>query len=194
VLAACDRASPNAQLFAVISLSSEENPATAAVDLRAVTLLQAFVQLPADTASPRVLGLTDASDGSVKVEAALDAAFATAQAAFLADRTDQLTFANSVTATTPVEVAGKADAEAAAATDELSAGELRTECSCIYGAVAFGSVANLAALATSDVRVIALAPAGTDADGLTARPLLPSEKATLGKAAAPTPVVAGDIE
>lgn len=192
-LTACARSSAASRLLAVVSFHDAESPAAASQDLRGVSVGQVFAQLPANPASPRVLPVTGPQDGSTQLEASIDDAYDAAQQAFLADRSAQLMFADSVTAATPLDVAGKADAQATAAKDALQAAQLRLRCACIYGAVVSGRVADLQALRTSAVRVIALAPAGTTAGGLTARPLLPTERGALGAAAAPTPVVAGSI-
>jgi hypothetical protein len=190
---ACLAADPAASFYAVVSFDRLKTPADAAAALNGATVLDAFVDLAGATDSPRVLPLTGADDGVVRVTASITAGYAAAAGQFEQDGMLQSAQANSIVATNAVERAGKASFEQAAQADAYQAHQLDVSCACTYGAVVVGRLSELATLRTSDVRAIDLAPAGTVASGLTARPLLPTETTTLSAAAEPTTVVAGNL-
>ena len=177
LLDACAAAAPDARAMAVVSLPQPVTPSDVAGALRGVTVATAYVVLPGRGSTPYALPLHGARGGTVAVAAAVSAAYAAAQVLFEQDRT--------------VEQSRARQAQADA--DELAVGQLRDRCACVYGALVIGTVRQLAALRTSSVRLVALAPAGTAAAKVTARPLLPAETTAPSQAAVPTPVVAGEL-
>lgn len=193
LLGACAAAAPDQVALAVVSLPQPATPSDAAGALRGTTVTRAYVVVPGQEAAPYELDLTGARDGTVAVAASISAAYAAAQSQFEQDRTLELAQATSVQVTNATEAAGKAAFVAKADADELAAGNLRNQCACVYAAVVSGPIRVLAALRTSSVRVVALAPAGAVATKITVRPLLPTETATLSDAAAPVVPEAGDL-
>jgi hypothetical protein len=193
LLASCAAAAPDQRTLAVVSLPQPATPSDAAGALRGVAVASAFIVIPGREKAPYELDLTGARDGTVAVAASISAAYAAAQAQFEQDRMLELAQANSVEVTNPTEAAGKAAFVAQADADELAVGNLRGQCACVFGAVVSGPIRALAALRTSSVRVVALAPAGADAAKITARPLLPSETTSLSDASAPVVPEAGNL-
>lgn len=193
LLATCVSAAPGQHLLAVVSLPRPATPGDTAAALRGVTVHRAYVVIEGHESTPYELDLTGARDGTVAVAASISAAYAATQAQFEQDRMLELAQADSVEVTNPTEAAGKAAFVAKAADDELAAGKLRSQCACVYGAVVSGPIRALAALQTSSVRVVALAPVGAVATRITVRPLLPTETTALSDAAAPVVPEAGDL-
>lgn len=193
LLTACARAAPGEQALAVVSLPEPATPGDTAGALRGVTVTRAYVLVEGQPGTPYQLDLSGARDGTVAVAASIGAAYAVAEQQFDQDRMLQLAQAGSVQVTDPAEAAGKAAFVAQADADELAAGQLRSRCACVYGAVVSGPIRALAALRTSSVRVVALAPIGAVAAGITGRPLLPDETTTLSGAAAPVVPRAGEL-
>ncbi|MGH3744484.1 MAG: hypothetical protein ACRDTP_06460, partial [Mycobacteriales bacterium] len=193
LLAACAAVAPDRRALAVVSLPRPATPGDTAGALRGVTVDTAYVVVPGHESTPYRLDLTGARDGTVAVAAAIGAAYAAAQAQFEQDRMLELARADSVRVTDPGEAAGRAAFVARAGADDMAAGQLRSRCACVYGAVVSGRIRTLAALRTSSVRVIALAPAGAVAAKVVARPLLPAETTALSGAAAPVVPEAGEL-
>lgn len=193
LLTSCAAAAPDQQALALVSLPQPATPSNAAGALRGVTVTTAYVVIEGHETSPYQLDLTGAGDGTVAVAASISAAYAGTQAQFEQDRMLEQAQADSVQVTNPTEAAGKQTFVAQADADELAAGKLRSQCACVYGAVVSGPIRALAALRTSSVRVVALAPAGAVAAKITVRPLLPSETTALSDAAAPVVARAGEL-
>lgn len=191
LLAACAAAAPDQPALALVSLPQPATPGDAAGALRGVTVDTAYVVIPGQGSTPYRLSLTGAQGGTVAVAASISAGYAAAQAQLEQDRMLELAQADSMQGTDPAGAAGRQAFVAQADADELAAGQLRIQCPCVYGAVVSGPIRALAALRTSSVRVVALAPAGSRADKITARPLLPTETTMLSDAAPPVVPEAG---
>ena len=164
LLVRCAEAVPDDEAVAVVSLAGSANPTAAAAFVGRVSVLTAFVRIPGGP--PLVLPVADPIGAASPQTPSITTAYATLAAALTARA-----------ATRP----------ASAESDRAQAAALGQSCGCLYALTVAAPLRTLAALAAnSAIRLVDIAPVGTAASAVRARPILPDEIVALAAVGTPT--------